>query len=806
MFVRLVKRLSSVSPRFAISATLIAIVAIGGLSFLLARGGSKVDADAHLEPRAARIERVEGDVQITRVEQEDWAEANLNDPIEVGDRIYARDNSHCSIALTGHNFVRLNPGTSLDVLTLSDQRTQLALRGGSAFFDVGALDSDDFYEVATPNGAVDFTEPGLYQIGMEDGNVVVSVLRGLAQVVGQGGYEEINEGEVITLAGAAAAQAVTSKLTPGLGGEIVDDYYRYRYPTTYDGRYHDYDSYLSDPFYYDPYRSSASCRYVSADVPGLYDLDDYGDWINVSGYGNCWAPRVGSGWAPFREGLWNLDSPWGPTWVSNEPWGWAPYHYGRWTFAEQRWFWVPSEVVRRPAYCAAPVAFIPLTQTAQIAWVPLAPGEPFVQRYYDRDFQPRYLASNQMIREERLRRHFANIDAPSGLTVVPVREMTRLVDSRTLGQVNREVIARSQPVLDPFSVDGVRQIALRHQERRQRIGLAPQEQESLNQKVIASARPATLPTRGDVTRSVLVDQLPETRKKDRMKVGEIARVVDSRGKDGLPRVAASQSDSVVNNPNESGRRITALAERANQGDKSARRQLRQLRRETDQSGINQPSVQQELLLQQLKQQKRLERQKAAANGQQEAARQTQTQQVEARQKEKQLRRSQQEATDQQRQAAEKLRQEQRKQMKQESRMQQAQQNAAGQTQQQMRQQQKQQKRLERKPPQASVEPIQRRQELNEQNAQEQRAQQAAAAQQRQLLKAQRHEQQKAMNEQQSRLAAVRAVQQASNAQAQEQMRAQRRIERAHSPPPAAQRSPAQPQRKAEKAKRTNDGN
>jgi hypothetical protein len=698
----------------------------------------------------------------------------------------------------------------LDVLTLTDDRTQLALRGGSAFFDVGALDSDELYEVATPRGAVDFTEPGLYQIGMEDGNVIVSVLSGLAQVVGQEGSDEISAGEVITLGSSVAAQAVASKLAPALGGEIVDDYYRSRYPTTYDGRYRNYDSYLSDPDYYDPYRSSASCRYVPADVAGLYDLDSYGDWTNVSGYGNCWSPRVGSGWAPFREGFWNIDGPWGPTWVSNEPWGWAPYHYGRWTFVEQRWFWVPSDVVRRPAYCAAPVAFIPLTQTAQIAWVPLAPGEPFVQRYYDRNFQPRYLASNQLIREERQRRHFANFDVPSGLTVVPLQSMTRLVDSRTLVQVNREVIARSQPVLDPFSVDEVRQIALRRQERRQRIRLDREEQQSLNQKVIASARPAILPTRGDLTRSVLVDQLPEARKKDKMKIGETGQVVSSRGREGLPEID-SKFNSGGNNANEPDRRVTALAERANQGDKSARRELRQLRRETGQSGTNQPSVQQEQLRQQLKQQKRLERQKVSSGGQQEAARQTQTQQVEARQKEKQLRRSQQEAAGQQQSQAEQLKQEQRKQVKQESRMQRTQQDATRQNQQQnqqqMRQQQKQQKRQERKPPQTAVAPIQRRQELSQQQVQ---AQQTAAAQQRQQLKAQRHEQQRAMSEQ-SKSAAMRAAQaqQASNAQTREMLKQQRRMERVQSvppPPSAAQSVPAQPQRKAEKARRKNDGN
>lgn len=41
--------------------------------------------------------------------------------------------------------------------------------------------------MATPYGAVDFQQPGLYNVGIDNGQVLVSVLSGLAQVVGLGG-------------------------------------------------------------------------------------------------------------------------------------------------------------------------------------------------------------------------------------------------------------------------------------------------------------------------------------------------------------------------------------------------------------------------------------------------------------------------------------------------------------------------------------------------------------------------------------------------------------------------------------------
>ena len=75
--------------------------------------------------------------------------------------------------------------------------------------------------------------------------MLVSVLSGLAQVVGFGGSGEINKGEILTLVGQTAAQLALSRLNGDDAGYLVDDYYRYQYPDTYDGRYSNYDAYLS---------------------------------------------------------------------------------------------------------------------------------------------------------------------------------------------------------------------------------------------------------------------------------------------------------------------------------------------------------------------------------------------------------------------------------------------------------------------------------------------------------------------------------------------------------------------------------
>jgi hypothetical protein len=136
---------------------------------------------------------------------------------------------------------------------------------------------------------------------------------------------------------------------------------------------------------------SQSARYVSRDVIGYDDLDDYGEWRSVPDYGTVWFPtRVAVGWAPYRFGHWAWIAPWGWTWVEDEPWGFAPFHYGRWAEIGGGWCWVPGPVVVRPVYAPALVVFVggPRFGTSVafgggggVAWFPLGPREVYVPPY-----------------------------------------------------------------------------------------------------------------------------------------------------------------------------------------------------------------------------------------------------------------------------------------------------------------------------------------------------------------------------------------------------------------------------------------
>lgn len=503
-------------PHLTIVAVVCAVLAGVGVGLWMK---NERTASAEAVPNAARIQRVEGDVALNNgvatgdnSQADQWYTATENQPFSVGDRIYTRENSRASVAFTGRNFARLNPNTSLDVLSLSDQRTQLALRDGSAMFDVGYLAPGELFEVATPYGAVDFQQPGLYNVGFDKGQVLVSVLSGLAQVVGLGGSGQISKGEMLTLLGQTAAEVVLSQIDGRDAGYLVDDYYAHQYPRYYDGRYRDYNAYLSDPYYFDPYRRYASYQHANSYIPGLYDLDYYGDWQNLNGYGYAWSPRVDDGWMPYQSGYWMTDYPYGPTWVSNEPWGYAPYHYGRWAFVGDRWYWVPDTKTATPVYSPALVAFMPFDQN-EIGWVPLGPGDVYVPHYYNTDWQPYYLTRDDLYQR------VVNLNVPGAVTVASIDEFTRGTDWRRARKADRNMLASVNPVLDPLLLTPLRNAVVNSAWGRGKKDIPPGIAKKLQDTtVITSTDPVAPPFRPDLARAMRVESASGRAKGQQLKV------------------------------------------------------------------------------------------------------------------------------------------------------------------------------------------------------------------------------------------------------------------------------------------------
>jgi hypothetical protein len=334
-------------------------------------------ADDDPPGRVARLNYIQGSVSLQPAGTQDWIDANPNRPLTTGDNLWADQDSRGELHV-GSSVLRLSGQTGVSFLNVNDQITQLQLAQGSLYVRVRQLDEGEAFEIDTPNLAFSILRPGQYRVDVDPngGSTMISVWGGSGSVTGGGQAFTLNPGQQFAFSG---TDQLTYDAQP-LGGRD------------------DFDNWCASRDQRED--QSASARYVSRDVIGYNDLDDYGSWSNDPQYGAVWIPSsVAVGWAPYHYGHWVFVAPWGWTWVEDEPWGFAPFHYGRWAVFGGRWGWVPGPVavgvafggpVVRPMYAPALVGFvggggfsfsIAIGGGAGVAWFPLGPRDVWVPAY-----------------------------------------------------------------------------------------------------------------------------------------------------------------------------------------------------------------------------------------------------------------------------------------------------------------------------------------------------------------------------------------------------------------------------------------
>jgi hypothetical protein len=317
--------------------------------------------------RVARLNYMDGSVSFQPGGENDWVTAVLNRPLVTGDNLWADEDSRAEVHI-GSTALRLAAKTGITLLDVSDRTAQIRLAQGSLIVKVRHVDDEDSYEIDTPNVAFVIAQPGDYRIDVNEdgGRTDVTVWRGRGEVTGGGSSYTVVANQYATFTGTDHLDYDLGQI-PGKDG---------------------FDAWALDRDQRED--QSDSANYVSREMTGYEDLDEYGDWSYVADYGTCWRPRVlVAGWAPYRFGHWSWVGPWGWTWVEDEPWGFAPFHYGRWAFAGTGWLWVPGPSVVRPVYAPALVAWVgggpgfnfSFSFGAGVGWFPLAPGEVFIPGY-----------------------------------------------------------------------------------------------------------------------------------------------------------------------------------------------------------------------------------------------------------------------------------------------------------------------------------------------------------------------------------------------------------------------------------------
>jgi hypothetical protein len=372
-----ISRLSvTIRPNRASLCSVLGILLLGAGPLLLAQNDNGDPPN-----RVARISVIQGNVSLEPSGVDSFSQAEINYPLTSGDRVYADNNSFGELQTAGVA-VRLGNGADVTLSSLTDNIAQFGLAQGSVRVRTRSLSAFNgqpgTVEVDTPNGAILVDQPGDIRVDSypQDDTTVVTVSSGAVEVTGQNLDQQLGPNQSLRLAGSNPVYAELVQLLPADALDQFDQQRESRRQRAY------------------------AYQYVSPDMIGAADLDDYGDWQPANqdnqGYGAVWYPRsVPAGWTPYSNGHWAWVAPWGWTWVEAEPWGFAPFHYGRWASFGGRWGWVPGpppsafggEV--RPIYSPALVAFVgggggglSISIGAVAAWFPLGPREAYQPWYH----------------------------------------------------------------------------------------------------------------------------------------------------------------------------------------------------------------------------------------------------------------------------------------------------------------------------------------------------------------------------------------------------------------------------------------
>jgi hypothetical protein len=368
--------------------------------------------------RVGRLSYLSGSVSFRPAGIDQWDSARINFPLTTGDHLWTDAGSRSEVHI-GSTAIRLAPETAFAFLNLDDQTIQIRLSQGSLNIHLRQLGEDEVFEIDTPNVTVSVLRPGLYRVDVDaQGNTTVTDRIGEAEVTASNSAFTVHPRQTATVTG-----------VDSLVYDIQDAYAP-----------DDWDNWCSARDQRED--KAASARYVSREMIGYEDLDEYGVWRVVPEYGPVWVPsRVAADWAPYRYGHWIWAEPWGWTWVDDAPWGFAPFHYGRWAYLDRSWVWVPGGVVERPVYAPALVAFVgggdwnaslSLGGGGGVAWFPLGPREAYVPTYHTSDNYVRNVnVSHVNITNVNVTNinvtniNYVNRTAPGAVTAVPQETFVR---------------------------------------------------------------------------------------------------------------------------------------------------------------------------------------------------------------------------------------------------------------------------------------------------------------------------------------------------------------------------------------------
>lgn len=314
-------------------------------------------AESHV--RIVRLSDVQGRVEVDRGTGQGYEKAFLNMPMVEGMKLAAKADARAEVEFEDGSTVRITPNTHMDFTALSLQESgarvsTLTLTQGMAYVQYTGKGKGDAFTVTFKDEKVRPEQAVHFRIDLQDANAVLAVFNGELKVEGPSGPVEVSKNKSVTF---DLAEANKFTLAKNIEEQPFDAWDKQQ--SKYQQEYASKGSYRDYPYAY-----------------GVSDLNYYGAYSNVPGYGMMWQPYfAGAGWSPFADGSWMFYPGFGYTWVSSYPWGWMPYRYGSWNFVPgYGWGWAPGgfgggwynipRVTNAPQRFNPPVA--PTTGTATV--------------------------------------------------------------------------------------------------------------------------------------------------------------------------------------------------------------------------------------------------------------------------------------------------------------------------------------------------------------------------------------------------------------------------------------------------------
>jgi hypothetical protein len=301
---------------------------------------------ADSQARVVRLSDVQGDVQIDRNTGQGFEKAFLNLPLTQGVKIRTQKNGQAALEFEDGSTVRLAPWTTIELpqLSLLESGTKfsvLHLQEGTAYVDSFGT-KDNILELTFAREKVTLTQPAHLRIVMADVGAAVAVFKGELSIVGPKGTLEVTKNHTASF-------------------DLIDD----QYSVAANVDEYPYDSWDNQQARYQQQYSNNSYSSYSPYQYGSTDLNYYGSFFSLPGYGMLWQPYfIGAGWDPFMNGAWAYYPGFGYGWLSAYPWGWTPYHYGSWMFIPMYgWVWQPGGAWMGwntlPVILNPPLGFVP---------------------------------------------------------------------------------------------------------------------------------------------------------------------------------------------------------------------------------------------------------------------------------------------------------------------------------------------------------------------------------------------------------------------------------------------------------------